>query len=188
MGRLGRVALGVAGLVVAVVVAGIPLYVVPASDDPDEVDVDVAYVIGPPTNGRMEIATEMVNEGRADAILVSLDPGAADYYEAAAHLCAGDTADVLAVDATILCDKPDPFTTRGEARWLEDEMAEHSWDSAAVITFTPHVSRTRMIMERCNTRDVAMVDSGGDLATSYWAYQYAYQTAAFAKAAVLQGC
>ncbi|MFW7413876.1 hypothetical protein [Demequina sp. SO4-18] len=195
MRRRGKAAIGAAGLAIAVVLIGIPVLVTPATDDAQTIDVDVAYVIGPPTEARMDAAHELIADGRAEALMVSLDPEEGDRWTEAAAACQngglrdGRLADDTALsDVEVLCHKPEPFTTRGEARWLEDEMAEHGWDSAAVITLTPHISRARMIMERCETGDIAMVDPGESLAAWYWAYMYAYQAAGFTKAAILQGC
>lgn len=175
-----------ATLVVAL--AGVPFYVLPASDEP--APVDVVYVIGPPTDERVDVALGMVRDGQAGAVMVSLDETEADEYPAAASLCHGDEDawEGLPTDLWVLCSKPDPFTTRGEARALETEMMLEGWDSAAVVTFRPHVLRARMIMERCDTGDVLMVDSGEPLDPWYWVYQYAYQSAAFVKAGVLRGC
>lgn len=179
---------GIAALAAAVLVtlAGIPLYVLPATDEPGPVD--VIYVIGPPTDARIDVAMDMMAQGHAQALMVSLDPAESGEYPQAASACAQDGDTRLPQDATVLCARPDPFTTRGEARELEAQMAEHGWDSAAVITFTPHVSRARMIMDRCATGDVSMVDSGESLDPWYWAYHYAYQSAGYAKAFILQGC
>jgi hypothetical protein len=183
-----------AGLVALVVAAGIPLYVLPSADEAGAVD--VVYVIGPPTDARMDVALDMVADGDAGALMVSLDPEEAEEWPEAARVCAGESSGEassessadLPADLPVLCAKPDPFTTRGEARELEAQMATHGWDSAAVITFTPHISRTRMILERCDTGDVAVVNSGESVDPWYWVYQYAYQTAGYAKAFILQGC
>ncbi|GIG53798.1 ElyC/SanA/YdcF family protein [Demequina activiva] len=171
---------------VAIALAGIPVYVLPATDEPGLVD--VIFVIGPPTDARMDVALGMAEQGHSDALMVSLDPAESDEYPQAARVCAGDWGDALPADATVLCMKPDPFTTRGEARDLDAAMAAQGWESAAVVTLTPHVSRARMIMERCDTGEVSMIDSGEALAPWYWVYHYAYQSAGYAKAFVLQGC
>lgn len=173
----------------AIVLAGIPLYVLPATDDPETVDVDVAYVIGPPTDARIKAAIELIREGRAGALLVSADVENlhGDWNEAR-RVCSEDGHADVPDDVETLCDRPDPFTTRGEARWLEEEMAAHGWESAAVVTFTPHISRTRMIMQRCDTGDISMVDSGSSMSARNLVQRYVHETAGFVKALVLQGC
>ncbi|WP_084079134.1 hypothetical protein [Demequina sp. NBRC 110057] len=169
-------------LVIAVAAAGWPLYVSPGSDQPAATD--VAYVIGPPTDARMEMALAMLEEGHTSTLMVSLDPAATEYSLAQAA-CAGGTP---FSEYTVLCDRPEPFTTRGEAEWLASEVAEHDWTSAAVITFTPHLKRAELYVERCFGGDLAMIDSDEPLTPWYWAYQYAYQTGAFVKAGLALGC
>ncbi|WP_084104787.1 ElyC/SanA/YdcF family protein [Demequina sp. NBRC 110056] len=183
-----RIAFVVAGAFAAVVaIAGIPLYVLPALDEPSSTD--VVYVIGPPTEARLDVAREFVEDGLTGAVMISLDPDESERWEAAAAVCDGAWQDDPATaDAEVICAKPEPFTTRGEARELEREMAAHGWESAAVVTIRPHVSRARMIIERCEVGELSMVDSGESLHPWYWAYHYAYQSAGFVKAGVLSGC
>ncbi|RFA17961.1 hypothetical protein [Subtercola boreus] len=88
----------------------------------------------------------------------------------------------------VYCETPDPFTTQGEARDLSALAAEHGWTSATVITFTPHVVRSRMIMERCFTGDLRMVADDTHLTPAGWAYEMLYQTGAFAKVLLDTGC
>lgn len=49
----------------------------------------------------------------------------------------------------VICLVPDPYTTRGEAATLRDLAARHHWSDAVVLTDPPHVTRTRMWMDRC---------------------------------------
>ncbi|MFN3867086.1 MAG: hypothetical protein ACK4MD_10300, partial [Demequina sp.] len=90
MRRRSKLALGAAVLVVAVVAAGIPVLVTPATDDPASVDVDIAYVIGPPTDARMEMAYDLIESGRAEVLMVSLDPEEGDRWAEAARACGGE--------------------------------------------------------------------------------------------------
>ncbi|MFV0634934.1 hypothetical protein [Demequina sp.] len=184
---------GTAAAALAIAAVGIPVYVAPraAVAAADAQAADVVYVIGPPTDARMEVAREQVAAGLADAVMISLNPEESAEWPEAAAACTGEWAgdpDERVAAATVLCDMPDPFTTRGEARWLESEMASRGWESVNVVTFTPHVSRAKMIIERCETGEVRMVDSGESLDPWYWVYQYAYQSAAFVKAGLLTGC
>ncbi|WP_297082106.1 YdcF family protein [uncultured Demequina sp.] len=175
--------LGAVAAVAVIAIAGLPFYVLPATDQPS--GVDVVYVIGPPTDERIDTALELTDGHGARALMVSLDPLAAHAFDDAAVLC---DAGATPAGVEVICARPEPFTTRGEARELEAEMAEHGWETSAVITFTPHISRTRMIMERCDVGELSMIASDESLEPWLWAYQYAYQTAGFAKAFVLQGC
>ena len=53
----------------------------------------------------------------------------------------------------ILCFKPDPYSTRGEARWT----AARGWGSILVVTSRYHVFRTRMLFDRCLEGRLAVV-------------------------------
>lgn len=166
-----------AALVVALVVAiiaGLPVYVFPQTDPPGHSD--VVYVIGPPTKARMALADEMLDSGLADTLLISVnDPDDSD-------LCRPRPT------VTVYCARPDPFTTQGEARWLRDMATDHHWDSATVITFTPHITRARLLMERCFPGEVRMLADAAPLHLGDWVYSYVYQTGAFVKVALNPGC
>ncbi|WP_062530150.1 YdcF family protein [Demequina rhizosphaerae] len=174
------VVLGAAAVLVALV--GVPLYVMPAQDEPRAVD--AVYVIGPPTEARMELAESMIEDGLTDTMMVSIGDSVAerDLWDAAAAACDEPQ------DFTVYCQMPDPFTTRGEARWMRDMVEHNEWDSVAVVTFSPHLTRTRVIMERCWDGDIAYLSSEEELDPWYWAYHYAYQSAAFIKVWLEDGC
>ncbi len=176
---------GAAVVAVGALAACLRLYVFPAHDEPR--DVDAVYVIGPPTDARMAVAEDMIARGMSDTLVISLvEDDARDRarWKRAAELC--DSAGEQPF--SVLCSQPDPFTTRGEARWLRALADERGWESAAVITITPHLTRARVIMRRCWDGDIAYVDSGERLAPWYWLYHFAYQSAAFVKVSLEDGC
>ncbi len=175
--RLGGWIFWLVLLAAVIAAAGWKVYVDPGSDAAPEQS-DVAYVIGPPTDARMEVALGMLEDGSADSLMVSLNPEETG-WSLAQDACAGEG---VFANYAVLCDKPDPFTTRGEAQWLKAEVAAHEWDSASVITFTPHLRRAELYMDRCFDGELSMIDSGEHLAPWTWAYQYAYQTGGFMKA------
>ncbi|SEJ41169.1 hypothetical protein [Demequina mangrovi] len=168
------------GLVFAVV--GWPFFVAPAHDEPRAVD--AVYVIGPPTDARMALAETMVADGLADTVVVSLSDSAEEreVLPEASRVCDEPQ------DYAVLCSQPEPFTTRGEARWMRDLVAAEGWESVAVITVTPHLTRTRVIMERCWNGDIVYIDSQETLMPWEWAHHYLYQSAAFVKVALEDGC
>ena len=186
--RLGRAAgvaaVTVVALVVAFVLAGLPLYVFPVVDAVPA-QADVVYVIGPPTPARIALARELIESGAADEMLISV-PGDALAQGtpsrgrfSACNLPGGD----------VLCRAPDPATTQGEARLLAETAQEQGWDSAIVITMTPHVSRARMIIDRCFDGELTMrAVSDQPSGLGGWVHQYLYQSAAFVKALAAPGC
>lgn len=118
----------------------------------------------------------MLDEGLSDTLLISVsDPGDVGLCTEPAPF-------------TVYCARPEPFTTRGEARYLAAMAAEHGWSTVTVITFTPHITRTRILMERCFNGELRVVADHAPLSAAEWAYAYAYQTGAFLKVALKPGC
>lgn len=157
-----------------VAIAGVPLLVVPPQQPPRAAD--VVFVIGPPRAWRITWAQQLVASGQAKAIMVSTPDPATE------PVCRSVSA------VPVLCRRPDPFTTRGEARWLRAEMAARGWQTALVITSTPHVTRTRYVMQRCVPDGVQVVGRRTGMDAPSWVYQYAYQPAAWVKALLQRGC
>lgn len=181
---VGAAAITVGALVVAFILVGLPLYVFPTVDAVPA-QADVVYVIGPPTPARIALARELIETGAADEMLISM-PGDALAEGtpsrgrfSACNLPGGD----------VLCRAPDPATTQGEARLLAETAQEQGWDSAIVITMTPHVSRARMIIDRCFDGELTMrAVSDQPSGLGSWVHQYLYQSAAFVKALAAPGC
>ncbi|QHC65790.1 hypothetical protein GSU68_03780 [Rathayibacter sp. VKM Ac-2759] len=177
-----RIAVGALVALVVLAAVGIPVYVLPATDAVPA-HADAVLVLGPPTRARTELGRELIEEGVADRLLISVWPS-----ELAA---APDESDVVACDEPdmlVVCFTAEPGTTRGEARALRDYAEAGGWDSVVVITQTPHLTRARILMERCWSGEVLMVSSGEPTTLGDWAYEYAYQTGAFAKVLLEQEC
>lgn len=160
----------VVALVLLVVLVGLPLYVFPAEDSTE--GADVIYVIGPATKERIALAEQLRDEGVADRILVSVAGGGP---------LGPDNIDACQ-QTDVDCEHPHPFTTKGEAAMLDDYAAANGVDDAVVLTFAPHVMRTRYIFDQCSDADTRVVSAPQEMSVSDWVYQYGYQTAAFAKA------
>lgn len=173
---LRRAAIGALSVIALLVVAGLPVYVFPAQSTPAHSD--VVFVIGPAQQWRLDLGRELVEDGHGDVLLVSApaeDSGIATCDEP-------QTIEVI-------CELPIPFTTQGEARILQRQMAEHGWTTATVITSTPHIVRTRMIMDRCVPDGVSVIGRSDGFGLNDWAGHYLYQTGAFLKSAfVTTGC
>lgn len=167
----------------AVIAVGAPFYVFPRVDAVPE-RADVVFVIGPPTEERVDLARQLLDAGVSDTMLISVpravfEPGSRESEKFRA--CNQPGGDVV-------CISPIPFTTRGEAEALAELAAERDWTSAIVITRTPHITRARVLVERCFDGELAMLDAHETLDVGDWAYQYAYQTAAFVKVVMTPEC
>lgn len=147
----------------------VPAYVFPAAAALPA-HADVIYVIGPPTEGRIALAEQLRREGVADDILISV-PSEGEQSAEKLSVCQ---------ERYVTCGHPDPFTTAGEMALLNTRYGPEA--SAVVITFTPHVSRTRFIAAQCAAARVTVVDVPTSLDLGQWMYQFAYQTGGFAKA------
>lgn len=176
--RLRRSALAAGILAVAIALAGLPLYVFPPTAEP--APADLVYVIGPPVHTRTDLQARLLDEGLAPRGLISVPPP-----DGAAPASASDIP--ACQDPRIACLTPEPFTTAGEALLLKGYAADQGVERTIVITFTPHVARTRYIFDTCYPGDVTVVAVDPQLTPWEWAYQYAYQTGAFVKA-VLAPC
>ncbi|MGB4778766.1 YdcF family protein [Microbacterium sp.] len=170
--RLAIIAVAAVLAGAAIVAAGAPVYVFPYADDVDSAD--VAFVVGPPTNQRINAALRLHDRGVVERVLISV-------AEKGVH--SADELDACN-ESFVTCEHPDPYTTAGEAKML-DEFAPGA--RAVVITYTPHVSRTRYIFEQCFSGETFVDPVRRNLSMAQWAYQYAYQSLAFVKAWVT-GC
>ncbi|MGM7776154.1 YdcF family protein [Arthrobacter sp. KNU-44] len=164
--------------------AGLFLYVAPAADAPKHAD--VLLVLGP-ADDRVDYAEKLMDHGYAHTLVVSVPQGVA-----------GSPRLTLCDEKRpyrIICFNPDPGTTQGEARELRTLSEKYGWTSADVLTAQYHVTRARVIVQRCFHGELSMVSYQKDLplvsspdAPYSWAYMYAYQTAAFVKVALNQEC
>lgn len=164
---------------------GTVLFAFPALDLPARSDAVV--VLGPPTVQRLVKAQEMVDDDLAETIVISVP---ADYAESSRHprlqgLCAGDT------DYDVVCLTPDPFTTQGEARLTQALMTENDWTSVIVVTSVTHVTRARLLFDRCfaGTGETTLfVSDERQYDPARWVSEYLYQTGAIVKALLHPSC
>ncbi len=210
MSRTRRRSKAAVGVAVAVAVAlGLGLGVTALAWPPDQTAraADVVFVIGPPTDARIELAEALVAEHGAQLLLVSTTlPEAAAPRDTGwpkpdrPAWAQGEGSSVSAVDELcersdwggvgVLCLQPEPFTTQGEARALAALMKERGFETATVVTMTPHVARTRLLVDRCDeaSADVHVIGVDEGLDAGGWAWQLVYQAGGFVKAVMTPGC
>ena len=145
------------------------------------VKVDAILVLGPPdVDGRAEAGYALARAHYANTVVVSVQ---SDLQQQVKGACRNQNAGYQ-----VICFQPDPGTTRGEAREIGRLARQHHWTSVIVITSTYHISRARMIVERCMPGSVLMVAAPGKPALATWAKQFFYQSAAYVKAFAVRGC
>ena len=116
------------------------LFVWPREDDPRRADAVVVLSGG--RKARLDKGLELVRRNVADTLVIS--DGRAAGWIRANQLCANG-----ADGFRVVCFKPDPYSTQGEAEAIARLGRERGWRSVTVVTSTFHVFRARMLVERC---------------------------------------
>jgi uncharacterized SAM-binding protein YcdF (DUF218 family) len=178
-GRRIRVILVSALLAMAVVTAGFPIYVAPQIDDLRHAD--AIFVLGGRGYERYSYGLALALRGVAPQLVVSNPAGAQDIWLT-------DLCEHQRYAFTVSCFKPEPDTTFGEARELRRLAIEQGWRTVIVVTFRPHISRARYIVEKCFDGDLIMSASPARLSFEYWMWMYVYQTAGYIRAAFQSAC
>lgn len=150
---------------------------------------DAVLVLGPPDPSRMEKATELVVERHlADTLVISTpDPQAGDAPGLVAFYSAKKFCEPRQ-DLEIICFKPNPSTTQGEAMQLRELARERGWDTVTAVTFDQHITRARMILQRCFPGELRMTAVDYRLTGRALLGHYVRQSAGFLKAWVTPGC
>ena len=124
------------------------LFIFPHQDRPAHASAIV--VLGGDARERLPLGLELAGAGVAPVLVVS--DGAGDDWAPARALCAHPGGRSFGV----VCFRPDPFSTRGEAREMKSMAAARGWRSLLVVTSTYHVYRARMLFSRCLGRRVRL--------------------------------
>jgi len=117
------------------------LFVFPQRDRPAHASAIV--VLGGDAEQRLPLGLKLAGAGVAPVLVVS--DGAGSDWAPARALCAHPGGYTFKV----VCFRPNPFSTRGEARQMKRMAAARGWRSLLVVTSTYHVYRARMLFQRC---------------------------------------
>lgn len=166
-------------VIVLVTIAGWPVYVRPQRDELRKAD--AIFVLGGPGVARYTVGLEDALAGYAPRLVLSNPIG--DDNTWLVDLCSHQR-----YDFAITCFVPDPPTTKGEARVLQRMAEAEGWKSVIVVTYLPHISRARYIIEQCYDGELMMDDAEAALTPFDWAWVYLYQTAGYVRAALQDGC
>lgn len=139
--------------------------------------VDAVQVLDPVAPKLATARAAMAASG-AKVMVISVPKGTRD--------AAGAYCDTLSYE--VICRTPDPSTTRGEAIALGQLARERGWQRVGVVTYTSHVSRTRMLMQRCVPADAVVWEVADPSSLRRWARRFVYETGAWLKAQVVRGC
>jgi hypothetical protein len=159
--------------------AGLPVYVHPQIDQLRHAD--AILILSGPYRGRYPFGFDLAGQGWAPNLVIS-NPSGADNPKLTDYCAAPHP------EFAVYCFVPDPPTTKGEARELRRLASQHRWHTVIVVTFRPHISRARFILEQCFGSELVMVASPAHISAPRWAFEYLYQTAGYARTVLQPGC
>lgn len=136
------------GIVLAFLGLSAWLFLFPAQDSPRRADAVV--VLAGARKPRLAKGLELVRKGVAPVLVIS--DGRDPFWPEANRLCRNGGATFR-----VVCFRPDPYNTRGEAEAIGRLARRRGWRSVVVVTSTFHVTRARMLFERCVDGDVDAV-------------------------------
>jgi uncharacterized SAM-binding protein YcdF (DUF218 family) len=147
---------------------------------------DAVVVLGGEHDGREEYGISLARRVGARTVLLSNPYPAGD--PVMRPLC---EARVDGVD--VICRRPLPPTTRGEALMAREQSNAHGWQRIVVVTWRFHLLRARAIFSQCYSDDhgrimMHAVPKNYDLPFAIWQYIYVYQYLGLAKALVQGSC
>jgi uncharacterized SAM-binding protein YcdF (DUF218 family) len=177
--RFRRVLVSVCLILIAAVIAGLPVYVRPQVDRLRHAD--AILVLGGPGYRRYMFGLDLGAQGWAPHVVISNPKGPDDPW--LTRFCATPQAGF-----DLHCFIPDPPTTKGEGRELRHLASQHGWRTVIIVTLQPHISRARFVLEHCFDGELVMVAIPVQLSVFEWAFHYVYQTAGYARAVLQPGC
>jgi uncharacterized SAM-binding protein YcdF (DUF218 family) len=139
-----RIVFVVLMMVIVFLVSTARLFVWPPSDTPSRVDAIVALG-GDPGQQRMKSAIQLAQAGHASIVVISLG---------------GDPKVVCPrkpKGAEVICFRPNPVNTRGEAEFVAGLAARRHWHRIIVIPDRTQTTRARLLFKRCTRINLEMV-------------------------------
>ncbi|MFG1930521.1 YdcF family protein [Mycobacterium sp. NPDC048908] len=186
-GDLRRAAVVIAAIVVALaVLMGVSGMAVFTNAKVDQLQrADAVVVLGGEHDGREDYGIELARGGWAPTVVIS-DAYAKD-DPVMDRVCKPQPA------IEVICARAPQMNTRGEAQMVHRLAAKRSWKKIIVVTWRYHLPRARLIFRQCFSPDpdavvMQAVPRRYDYSLARWQFIYAYQYAAFAKAAAMGDC
>jgi uncharacterized SAM-binding protein YcdF (DUF218 family) len=127
------------------------LFLWPNEDSPRRADAVV--VLSGSRSYRLPRALELMRAGVARTLVIS--NGRDPRWRQAHRLCTKGNSRF-----SVVCFTPDPDSTQGEAQGVARIAARRDWRSLVLVTSRFHVTRARMLFERCFDGDVGAVGAG----------------------------
>jgi hypothetical protein len=164
-------------LAIVMLLATMKLFVYPRIDEPRKVD---AIVVLGGLGERIERGVQLYQAGYGQELWISVPQWANGEYPYVYECTQRMT------NFGEHCFDPRPKTTQGEARVIANLAAEHGWDSVMVVTTPDQTTRARMVIKRCYSGELAMLDAPNQ---SGRFFKLAYEWGATIKALTIKrGC
>ena len=178
-----RRVVSVAATVVVVLLAAVGIsgrFLFTEAPDDELQHADAVVVLGGEHDGREAYGITIARQVGAQAVLLS-NPYADD-DPVMRPLC---NARIEGVD--VICQRPDPESTRGEALMAREQARENGWQRIVVVTWRFHLPRARAIFSQCYSDDpdrvmLTGVPAAYDWPFAIWEFIYLYQYLGLAKA------
>jgi uncharacterized SAM-binding protein YcdF (DUF218 family) len=106
---------------------------------------DAVVVLSGGLNRRLDPGLALVQRGVAPVLAIS-SAFRSPSWTKAQRLCRGEDGPTR---FRVICFAANPYSTRGEARAIGRLARLHGWKRVVVVTSTFHVTRARMLVQRC---------------------------------------
>lgn len=177
--RLGHALTLGAFLALLLTLATARLFVWPSTDRPEAVDAVVLFAGG--SGERLLLAERLMADGLAPTLVIP--NGMAPEWPAGNRACSG------ALPYEVHCPRPDPDTTRGEARVIASLAQELGWKRVLIVTSSYQLSRARLLLRRCLHGEVLAVHAQPELSVFGWAERVGHEWLAWTSAmTVMRRC
>jgi uncharacterized SAM-binding protein YcdF (DUF218 family) len=146
---------------------------------------DAIIVLGGEHDGREDYALSLAREGWASTVVIS-DPYGPD--DPVMQRVCHDTGNI-----EVICRRPEPLTTRGEAIFTRQLADARSWTRVIVVSWRYHLPRAELIFRQCfsdqpGSAVMTAVPRRYQYSPLEWEFVYAYQFGGLAKAIALGEC
>jgi uncharacterized SAM-binding protein YcdF (DUF218 family) len=170
-------------LAVDVAVSGFLVFANARADDLRQADAII--VLGGEHDGREDYGLSLAREGWAPTVVISNPYD--DWDPVMKRVCRP------AADVEVICARPDPLTTRGEAVLMQRLALERNWSTIIVVSWRYHLPRARLVFEQCfsdrpGSTVMVAVPRRYRYSLFRWQFVFAYQWAGLAKALAQGEC
>ena len=154
---------------------------------------DAIIVLGGEHDGREDYGIRLARDGWADTVVISNPYWSGDRVMKRVCPPAGRRTGSGDDRIEIICRRPEPMTTRGEALIMRELAQQRGWSRIIVVSWRYHLPRASLIFRQCYTPDPAAtvmvaVPRRYEFSLLEWEFVYAYQWGGLAKAAIQGEC